>query len=666
MSLTANCDIYAAVHDAGINRVIRHLMRQRPSLFNYGSALVASNPEMLCERIDPAPEVVSNKNPLVTTLDPLPVIGLSGFPPGSIGPTGLALNFGAQLSKGEIDFFGGNVFTLPPELSPLQNQRLAVHFRVCAGIGCPSRDLQLPSRLGSLGANTATKARLMADTTTPQTAMPSPGSKLASIPDTTGRPDVAVLNPQGGSGVTTTLPTSRLECFCLDLFATAGCRITGATGNQRIEAFVDGIEIVDLKPEGLENAIECYAKLVLNRGLFPPITEFASKLAFGLFEIPTTTTPDVTVSGKVQISASTTVLNNPAIEENQLKMFVNLDKVELDILVSPSGGSSGGGGGGGGGSGTVTKTIRPRTRTGTFDLTAAISEQAFKEIYGALLKGFKFSISDSGSFGIFTASYEVQAHLEGGTIDLRTNGSILVSELDIKWDKLRLVVGIDIPTITIGGFCIIPNPLGGCLVRAPSIDLFSASPDVSIPIDLSGLLTSEVTFSAIPKVFYGVGSGVPNRWQIAMVPTLPIDLDIIDIADTAGDLFRNLIADSILNVLDALGLPDWAIDFIDFVLGGIEGIIRDVLDIPDDVGEFLLDLIGNLGIFQALIDAISEYIAITLFELEDPLEILPANPVPTVDNPVAPLIPVKIPIEFLGIRVNSSGNELIVEGDVGN
>lgn len=151
-----------------------------------------------------------------------------------------------------------------------------------------------------------------------------------------------------------------------------------------------------------------------------------------------------------------------------------------------------------------------------------------------------------------------------------------------------------------------------------------------------------------------------------MVPTLPIDLDIIDIADTAGDLFRNLIADSILNVLDALGLPDWAIDFIDFVLGGIEGIIRDVLDIPDDVGEFLLDLIGNLGIFQALIDAISEYIAITLFELEDPLEILPANPVPTVDNPVAPLIPVKIPIEFLGIRVNSSGNELIVEGDVGN
>src|SRR5581483_8891924 len=117
--------------------------------------------------------------------------------------------------------------------------------------------------------------------------------------------------------------------------------------------------------------------------------------------------------------------------------------------------------------------------------------------------------------------------------------------------------------------------------------------------DLSGVITSEITFSAIPKVFYGVGSGgLSNRWQITMVPTLPIDLDIIDIADTVGDLFHNLIVDAIDNLLASLGLPGWAIDFIDFVLGGIEGIIRTVLDIPDDVGEFILDLIGNLGIFQ--------------------------------------------------------------------
>jgi hypothetical protein len=66
-------------------------------------------------------------------------------------------------------------------------------------------------------------------------------------------------------------------------------------------------------------------------------------------------------------------------------------------------------------------------------------------------------------------------------------------------------------------------------------------------------------------------------------------------------------------------------------------------------------VIGNLGIFEALIDALSQYIAISLFELEDPYPILPAD---------GPLIPVKLPIEFLGITVNT--NEMVVEGDVGN
>lgn len=123
-----------------------------------------------------------------------------------------------------------------------------------------------------------------------------------------------------------------------------------------------------------------------------------------------------------------------------------------------------------------------------------------------------------------------------------------------------------------------------------------------------------------------------------MVSTLPIDLDIIDIADTAGDLFHNLIVNAIDNLTS--GFPHWAKDLIDAVLGGVEDIIRTVLDIPDDLGERLLDIIGDLGIFQALIDALAQYIAITLFELEDPYPIMPAD---------GPLIPVKLPIEFLGI-----------------
>jgi hypothetical protein len=231
--------------------------------------------------------------------------------------------------------------------------------------------------------------------------------------------------------------------------------------------------------------------------------------------------------------------------------------------------------------------------------------------------------------------------------------------LDVKWDTLQLDLGIDIPTQTIGGFCILPNPFGGCLVRAPSIDIFEASPDISLPISLSGLITSEVTLSAIPRVFYGVGSGISNRWQLTLIPTLPIDLDIIDISDTIGDLFHDLIVNAIVGLLSSLGLPDWAISFIDTVLGGIEGIIRNILDIGDDIGEFLLSLISNVGIFQDFIDRLSQFIALTILELGDPLQVLEGNS-------TLPLIPVKIPIEFLDVRINTDGNELVVEGDIGN
>jgi hypothetical protein len=39
---TDNCDLYGAIHEDGINRVVRHIMRQRPSLFNYGTADAAT------------------------------------------------------------------------------------------------------------------------------------------------------------------------------------------------------------------------------------------------------------------------------------------------------------------------------------------------------------------------------------------------------------------------------------------------------------------------------------------------------------------------------------------------------------------------------------------------------------------------------------------------
>ena len=50
-----------------------------------------------------------------------------------------------------------------------------------------------------------------------------------------------------------------------------------------------------------------------------------------------------------------------------------------------------------------------------------------------------------------------------------------------------------------------------------------------------------------------MGWGVTNRWQIAVEPVLPILIDIIDIADTAADLFNTLITNAIDSLIS--GLP---------------------------------------------------------------------------------------------------------------
>ncbi len=142
-----------------------------------------------------------------------------------------------------------------------------------------------------------------------------------------------------------------MDCFCLDLYATGGAKTTGPVGNQLIQPFVDGIDIVDIKPDAMENMINCYALLALNQGILPSMGQMISKFAFN--------NPLPPNLGSIIFSAATSVPNNPAIEDDQLKAFINLDTINLNLNIPPTiCQSSGGGGGGGGGGGTVTRTTR--------------------------------------------------------------------------------------------------------------------------------------------------------------------------------------------------------------------------------------------------------------------------------------------------------------------
>src|SRR6266545_1315427 len=285
-------------------------------------------------------------------------------------------------------------------------------------------------------------------------------------------------------------------------------------------------------------------------------------------------------------------------------------------------------------------------------LTVAASEDAFKELFAAVRDSFSFSASDSGSFGPFTASYSVALHLEDGTVDLRADNTVSIKELDVKFDTLTVTIGFDIPELCLPGFCIIPTPFG-CLLEVPPICVFSDNPDISVPLDLSGIVTSEISVGASPVTHYFVDparppgmtpvqaqvAGIPNMWQILLDPQT-VDIDVFDVADIVGDLLEDAVTAAVNDLLPG---PDWLKDII--------------LDMPDDIQEWFSDLLDvSFGLLDLIATAVADYFATQnpLYEFEDPFPILPA---------VAGLIPVKIPITDFTVQVND--DEMVVEANVG-
>ncbi|PXF60568.1 MAG: hypothetical protein C4B59_08570 [Candidatus Methanogaster sp.] len=302
------------------------------------------------------------------------------------------------------------------------------------------------------------------------------------------------------------------------------------------------------------------------------------------------------------------------------------------------------------------------------NLTVAASEEAIQELCAVLRDNFTFSSSNSANLGPFSASYAAAAHLEGGTVDLRDDNTVRLKELDIKWDTLQAGVGFDIPEICVGGWCILWLPVVGCVIRLPKICIFSANPDIGIGINLSGIVTTEISVTASPVTRYRVDpartsgmtymdaedANIPNKWQILIDP-MTVDLDLFDISDIVGDLLENAVKSVIDNLL--WFLPGWAKDLIWAILGPVIDLIRAILDLPDDIAEWFSDLIGrSLGLFNTITTVVADYFAnkCPLYELEDPYPIMPAS---------SGLIPVKIPVKDLSVRVNT--REMIIESNLG-
>lgn len=301
------------------------------------------------------------------------------------------------------------------------------------------------------------------------------------------------------------------------------------------------------------------------------------------------------------------------------------------------------------------------------DVTIAASEAAFQEFFNHVRDNFSFAAADTVDFGPFTAGYELDIRLKDGTIDLRSDNTVSVKELDIDPVTVRGFIGIDIPRICIGGFCIIPTPFG-CALRAPRWCLFDDDPDIGLDLDLGPFLRSEISFigSLVTQYFVNPARppgmdyltaedlGLENQWQV-FVDTESVDLDLFDFADIAGDLLEAAIDEAIDTLLGPL--PGWAKDLIRAVLGPLVDLVRAILDLPDDIDEWLSDLFGtSLGlvdlIAQVLLDHFAREFPINV--IEDPFPVLPAS---------GGLIPVKVPITDLQVRVTD--DEMIAEANIG-
>jgi hypothetical protein len=273
MAFTDNCDLYAAVHEDGINLVIKHVMRQRPSMFNYATAEVAANPKIACSPVEHTIDVTDHFNPLFGVLGPLPLLGVDAPPVG--------LNFCAQLTEAEVDFYPGNVIALPAKLNPpLPQQHLAFKVRMCGGLDCPSIQI------------------------------------IDSIPPTPpqGQPSEVTVVPKAPATIVP--PTRKLLCFCLDAYVVAHVDLEIIFGKPTLVGKVDGVDVVGIEPENLDDAINCYLRttfeLILKEKLAIPIEKLA--LSFPLF------------GGSVSVAPTPNppIPNNPAIEDDQIKEFVSI------------------------------------------------------------------------------------------------------------------------------------------------------------------------------------------------------------------------------------------------------------------------------------------------------------------------------------------------------
>jgi hypothetical protein len=504
-----------------------------------------------------------------------------------------------------------------------------------------------------------------------------------------------------------TCPSSQeLSCFSLDLYAEFALK--GASA-QFLGMKMNALEIAGLKPDGLSDIIECYTEYLANQ-VFSWLSLQVNNLVSG--PLPFNSLGGVVK--ELQVSPATVPNeSNPAVEGDQLKLFMDVVSLQLNSVLGQSGTSQPGPSL----KPPVSKALRSRTGTGPSDMTLAISSGTFGKIFNDVLSGgtiFEvpapvppvpmgqpFATQPWAQFGSspIYVRYKVGASLAGGTVSLQNpasgqpNGSIKVNNLKILWNELKFQINIDLPKITVGAIhtnaVTIDVPGIGTVTLVPAVDfagitLFGGA-DIQIPIDLSPLnLVSEASMSAEPVVYYGTGNpgiqNCPNRWQLYVVPQVPIfvwpvfSINLTNAITTGiNQFFSNLfgqypgpIVDAIKSALEAA---------LTGVFSALSTIFSDLASVVESIVNMIVNDVPGIksGLDQLLLNYFTSQAPI--FEIPDPL----VGPSPTSKNwgpnPLATVslggggtlgpstIILPLPLPYIGVTVNS--NEMVMQGDIG-
>ncbi|CUR57313.1 hypothetical protein NOCA240047 [metagenome] len=469
------------------------------------------------------------------------------------------------------------------------------------------------------------------------------------------------LQVDGSFGLACPQVSAPLLCSNLTQFAVLTLRFTqDATLGWRLV----------LKLEGTEGMLELPVTLV----------ESVNCLLGSTLALPAqaSSEPDEPLMGVIDFTAAPTPVgaslgHNPSVDDHQLKARLDLTMSGHDdgefVLVK----------------GFEAGALPARTATGPFDLTVAASEDFLRRFFTAFVSGFRMNFSSPASApatGGVSIGYDVTVEgLQVGSFDLRADNTVRVSEIDVRWETVVVTLEANLPQLCLPG---------------NTVCIFGRNPDLSITLDLSEHLRSELSLTASPLVTFArhpqrgtkdlwqafhteAGTqiqpptdgrwGLLDRWQIYL-DAQSVDIDVFDLPDMVGDLFEQAVKDAVDAALAPLDPVSRAA--MELLLGPVVQFVRDALDIPDDFSEWLADqLHHSVGLGNSLATwALNYFKWLQLYELPEavPLSLVtppppgapPAgSPPPATNN----LDPVMLPISFVEVKVDAA--ELTVQADFG-